>query len=450
MSATILKILHITTHLGGGVGKALSSIVTHEQKFNPWHKHKILLLDDPEKDQFVSICRSGGVEVVLKSQQIVVDRELANADIVVLHWWHHPVMASFLANFPAIPLRLVLWVHVNGCHYPFIPYNFVALPHRTFFTSPFSLENAHWTSQQQNDIKKRSAVVYGLGDLDFSTENSDARSATKDFVIGYVGTMSSSKLHPQFVEYCAAVVKRLPDARFVMVGDIAGSNEILRKATEYHIQDSFVFTGYSTRIVDEMSGFDIFAYPLNPKHFGTTENVLLEAMAFGLPVVALNQNAEKHIINNHKTVGFLADSIDHYVECIVYLHDNPEERVRIGANAREYVKRHFAFEKNVELMRVELDTVSRMPKKKFNFASVFGTEPYEWFLACLGEDYASFSDSIDEKITSDAEKIKIATYKIKTCSPILRERNKSSIRHFSDVFPNDVNIRYWNSLLDSI
>lgn len=450
MSATILNILHITTHLGGGVGKALSSIVTYEQKLNPWHKHKVLLLDDPEKDQFLSICRSGGVEVVLKSRQIDVDRELANADIIVLHWWHHPIMALFLANFPAIPLRLILWVHVNGCHYPCLPYDFVALPHRTFFTSPFSLENTSWTSQQQNDIKQRSAVVYGLGELEFSAEISHARTAKKDFVIGYVGTMSSSKLHPQFVEYCAAVVTRLPDARFVMVGDTNGSNEILRKAAEYQIQDRFIFTGYSTRISDEMSVFDIFAYPLNPKHFGTTENVLLEAMAFGLPVVALNQNAEKHIINNHKTVGFLADSIDHYVECIVYLHDNSKERVRIGANAREYVKRHFSFENNVELMRVELDKVASMRKKQFDFVTVFGKKPYEWFLACLGEDCAPFLDSIDNKKRSNAEEMAILTHKIKSCAPILREKNKSSIRHFSNVFPNDVNLRYWNSILDAI
>ena len=450
MSDTILNILHITTHLGGGVGKALSSIVTHEQKFNPWHKHKILLLDDPEKDQFVSICLGGGIDVVLKSGNVDVDSELANADLVVLHWWHHPVMALFLANFPAIPLRLVLWVHVNGCHYPCLPYDFVGLPHRTFFTSPFSLENAYWTSQQQNDIKQRSAVVYGLGELEFSAETTHARDATKDFVIGYVGTMSSSKLHPQFVEYCAAVVNRLPDVRFVMVGDSAGSDEILQKAAEYHIQDRFAFTGYSTRIIDEMSGFDIFAYPLNPKHFGTTENVLLEAMAFGLPVVVLNQNTEKHIINNHKTVGFLADSIDHYVECIVHLHDNPEERGRIGANAREYVKRHFSFENNVELMRIGFDEVARMPKKQFNFVSVFGTQPYEWFLACLGEDYAPFADSIDDRKRSNPREMVNVTNKIKSCIPILREKNKSSIRHFSNVFPNDVNLRYWNSLLNEV
>jgi len=154
------KILHITTHLGGGVGKALSSIVTHEQKYNLKHKHKILLLDEPEKDQFVNICRKGGVDVILKTQHFPLECEFADADVVVLHWWHHPIMASFLANFPTIPLRLVLWVHVNGCHYPCIPYEFVALPHRTFFTSPFSLENAYWTSQQQNDIKQSSAVVY--------------------------------------------------------------------------------------------------------------------------------------------------------------------------------------------------------------------------------------------------------------------------------------------------
>jgi len=262
--------------------------------------------------------------------------------------------------------------------------------------------------------------------------------------------MSSSKLHPQFVEYCAAVVKRLPDACFVMVGDMAGSHEILRKATEYHIQDRFVFTGYSTRIDDEMSRFDIFAYPLNPKHFGTTENVLLEAMAFGLPVVALNQNAEMHIIKNHKSVGFLADSIDHYVECIVYLHDNPEERAQIGENAREYVKRHFSFERNVELMRVELDEVACIPKKQFNFVKVFGMEPYEWFLACLGEDYAPFGDSIDDRKCSNAGEMEIVKNKIKSCSPILKEKNKSSIRHFSDLFPVDVNLLYWKSLLDDV
>lgn len=447
MSNNTLNILHITTHLGGGVGKALSSIVTHEQKFNLKHKHRILLLDDPEKDQFVDVCRKGCIEVLFKGGLCNLEQELSAVDIVVLHWWHHPVMASFLAHFPQIPLRLVLWAHVNGCNYPCLPFSFVILPHKTFFTSPYSLENAHWTTQQQEEIRQRSAVVYGLGKLELCAAIRHKKPTPGKFVIGYVGTLNTSKLHPQFVDFCYAVLEKVPDARFVMVGDIVGSEVILKKATEYNIHDRFVFTGYSTNITDELSSFDIFGYPLNPKHFGTTENALLEAMAFGLPVVALNHNAEKYIIKEHNVVGLLADSIEHYAECIAYLHDNPDERARIGANAREYVGRCFSFDRNVELMRTELDAVARMPQKEFDFASIFGVQPYEWFLSCLGDDRPAFYGSLSSDTT--VKPSNVVENAIRGCSQILKEKTKSSVQHFADTFPEDLTLQYWKNILSS-
>ncbi len=445
VSDSRIKVLHITTHLGGGVGKALSSIVTHEQQFNPSHEHKILLLDDPEKDQFVSICRSGGIEVLLKSEYFDIDRELTNADIVVLHWWHHPVMASFLHSFPKSPIRLIIWAHVNGCNYPCLPFGFVNKPHNFFFTSPFSLENIYWSEQQRIRVKKKSSIVFGLGELKFYS--SFKKTSNKKFVIGYIGTLSSSKLHPEFIEYCYAVLKKVPDAYFIMVGDISSSNNIINKAKIYNIQDRLHFTGYSNHIVNELSQFDVFAYPLNPKHFGTTENVLLEAMAFGLPVVVLNHNTEKYIIKNHKHVGFKVDSIDHYAESIKYLYDHPDERKRIGANGREFVRNNYTFENNVKLMRNKINSVYEFKKKCFEFKSVFGEEPYEWFLSCLGEDYDSFSGSINEKLILTNDKRKILEERIKACSPILKEKTKSSIQHFAETYPNDKYLQYWKKLL---
>ena len=439
-----LNILHIASHLGGGVGKALSSIVTYEAKICPDHKHKILLLDKPEKQQFLDFCRQGGVEVILRTESLDLIYELETADIVIFHWWHHPVMAEFFYNFPKVFVRIILWCHVNGCNYPILPVDFVSLPHKTFFTTPFSYENPFWPNEKKAKIKNQSTVVYGLGQLDFYKNIS--KKANENFVVGYVGTLSKSKLHPQFVDYCYAVYKKIPNVCFVMVGDTDAKSEILQKAKEYNIEDKFKFVGYSHHVIEEMSKFDVFAYPLNPKHFGTTENVLLEAMAFGLPVVVLNHNAEKYIIKNHIEVGLIADNIEHYAECLKYLYDNPKERIRIGNNAKEYVVKNFTFDKNVEIMRKEFIQVMNKSKRIFDFVQIFGNKPYEWFLSCLGEDEKIFRESIDSK-TNDKTKQILIENKIRNSSPILKEKSKSSIRHFAKVFPNDLILKYWNSLL---
>jgi len=444
---TKTKILHITSHLGGGVGRALSSIVTYENEYHPEYIHKVLLLDKPEKHQFVNICKNGGVEVILNSDGSDIAAEMSNADIVVIHWWHHPVMAKFLCEFPPVKVRIVLWSHVNGCNYPCLPNSFVSLPQKTFFTSPFSYENPFWSEQERLLIKKSATVVYGLGKLDFYNRVERSRNLDK-FVIGYVGTLNNSKLHPDFVDYCRAVLQKVPSAYFVMVGDSQHSNDILEKAKKYGIEDKFIFTGYSNQIVSELSNFDVFAYPLNPKHFGTTENALLEAMAFGLPVVALNHNAEKYIIKNHEKAGFLADSIEDYADCIKYLFDHPSEREQIGKNAKEYVINNYTFNQNVEVMRNELQKISNVPKRVFNFKKVFGYKPSDWFLSCLGEDEQVFRDSLDNELMKDKEQKEQIEGKIRNCSPILREKTKSSIKHFANTFSEDENLQYWEKLID--
>lgn len=444
---TKIKILHITAHLGGGVGRALSSIVTYENENNAEHIHKVLLLDKPEKDQFLNICKNGGVEVILNSYRSDIGPEMSNADIVVIHWWHHPVMAKFLCEFPAVDVRVVLWSHVNGCNYPCLPYSFVSMPQKTYFTSPFSYENTFWSEQERKVIKESAVVVYGLGKLDFYNRVKRSHTPGK-YVIGYVGTLNISKLHPYFVEYCYAVLQKVPSAYFVMVGDSQHSDKIINKAKKYNIEDKFNFTGYSNNIVSELSKFDVFAYPLNPKHFGTTENVLLEAMAFGLPVVALNHNAEKYIIRDNKKIGFLADSIENYADCIKYLYDNPAERICIGNNAKEYVAANFTFKQNVEIMRTGFQKISSMPKKVFNFKNIFGDKPSDWFLSCLGEDEQVFRDSLDNELMKHNEQKEYIESEIKNCSPILREKNKSSIKHFAKTYPEDEILQYWEKIID--
>ena len=49
------EVLHITTHMGGGVGKVLSGVASYTARMNTSYRHRILLLEQPEKTNFGEI-----------------------------------------------------------------------------------------------------------------------------------------------------------------------------------------------------------------------------------------------------------------------------------------------------------------------------------------------------------------------------------------------------------
>ncbi|MDR1385168.1 MAG: hypothetical protein LBJ67_15160, partial [Planctomycetaceae bacterium] len=107
-----MKILHITPHLGGGIGTAYSGITQPNERFPV--DHEIVLLERPEKTFFVERVRDNGVKIFIEPSQSEIEQQINDADIVQVNWWHHPLMAKFLYDFPNIPVRPVCWVHVSG------------------------------------------------------------------------------------------------------------------------------------------------------------------------------------------------------------------------------------------------------------------------------------------------------------------------------------------------
>lgn len=438
------RVLHITAHMGGGVGKVLSGIAAYAQKSRSQYQHKILMLEPPEKTQFIDLCKDNGVDVLVSSELRHIEEEMREVDIVQLEWWHHPKMAEFLYLFPRIPVKLVIWSHISGCNYPAIPFDFCQAPHLFLFTSKYSLENPYWTTEQKKYARKHTVVINSSGG--FEHIPSIERNAHDGFNIGYVGTLNYSKLHPNFVDYCSAI--NIPDVRFVLVGDNDKQSVIECDAKRKGIIERIEFVGYSKDVHRELSCFDVFGYPLNPDHFGTTENAMLEAMAAGLPVVALNQCAEKHLIQ-HLHTGLLANNVKEYAELITYLYENPSERIRIGENAREYVLSKLAVKKTVEQLHNNYDSVLKIPSKTFDFTDIFGAVPSKWFLSCLGSERKFFEDSLNLLLMRDEDKALQIESRIRECRPILKEKSKSSVYQFAKYFNNDQNLMYWRGLLNS-
>lgn len=151
-----------------------------------------------------------------------------------------------------------------------------------------------------------------------------------DILATYVGRIASEKN----LEMLLQAWRGLPDHdnRFLLfIGD-GPLRERLEAESDAHV----MFIGY--RFGEELARLyassDLFVFPSLSETFG---NVILEAMASGLPVVGFKVQGPKDIINNNRT-GVFADGIS--AEALSLAMQNllvdHERRRELGRNARDY------------------------------------------------------------------------------------------------------------------
>lgn len=381
-------------------------------------------------------CKDGGVETAVWNGNTAW---LEWADAAVVSWWNHPAMARFLYELPTLSAPLILWSHVNGYHYPCLPFRLADAFDKVLFTSPYSLENPAWTNEERFLMQKQAKIVYGIGQFYpqqmIPKENYENREV---FTAGYVGTLNYGKLHPHFVRYCQEVQRRIPTVQFVLAGDRDAKLE--RDIRLARMSDCFTFSGFVSDVPALLRTFDAFSYLLQPLHYGTTENALLEAMACGLPVVAVRQNVEQYIVPPF--AGYLVEDARQYGEVMEFLWKNPSRRKLLGRRAREYVQRTYCTEDNAAVFHdacQSAQSARTRPKHSFSF---LGETPWQWFLFCAGEENRQMFEEILIGLRSGnhSEQVR-ARERLFACPPIFREERKSSLRHFAAAYPEDQSLQ---------
>lgn len=101
------------------------------------------------------------------------------------------------------------------------------------------------------------------------------------------------------------------------------------------------FTGFLPDSRPALAASDIFLYYSFHDNF---PNVILEAMACGLPVITSSVGAVSEIIDSGDN-GYIAETDEHYLECLLNLMDSPDLRQKIGSRARQTVEEKFNWEK---------------------------------------------------------------------------------------------------------
>lgn len=410
--------------MGGGAGKAICGMALLQA---PDNNVSILLLEKPDDLKYLNLLKKENMSVYVEEKADIVKRLIEESDIVIFNWWAHPLATKFLYEYPKVKSRMIIWNHVNGCTYPYLPFVFLDKFHAVAFTSEFSYENHLWTRSQKHRIWGKSDLILGMGNfkpkdiahkIDYSNR--------EDFVVGYVGTVNYGKMSNQYIDYCKKAAELIPNIRFVIVGE--PDKKVISDIEKSGIADKFKLTGKVNDTAPYYRSFDVLGYILNEDSYATTENVLLEAMAFGLPIVVKNNNVEMRIIKDGIN-GYVISNVDEYADELYYLYNHPDIRKDIGAKEYDYVLEYYSCIDNYKRFERLIDKVIEQPRKIFEFKDVIGVTPYEWFMTFTGDDKDFF-----EQVTNYPDNEYV------NCKAIYKERKKSSIRHFLDYFYDDVKL----------
>jgi L-malate glycosyltransferase len=409
---TEIRVLHIAPHLGGGIGKALASLV--QGSYGTGITHAFLLLERPEKTEFLKRIESLGCTVGICPDENQADILISHADIVQLEWWNHPATFRFLCTRTLPAMRLLTWCHQSGLHPPLIPEGLIRNSVRFIFTSPSSLQAPYITGLDKMVTANTGVVSSGTG--------LDRPKARKYIGNGpmkscYMGTLSFSKLHPEYVQFLSAVT--LPEFGVTMIGDEVNRDVLLNQCVAAGKPGLLEFAGYVPDIGAALAAMDIFPYLLNPVHYGTAENALLEAMSAGVVPIVLDNPCEIAIIEDGKT-GLVVESPADFAKAVARLSENPAEREKLGRNAALFVSENFTPKKMAVAMATHYRTVFASRKRTISFSKFLGSRPVEWYRATRrkpGEAVPEVETTFD-RFRDDDE-------------------TKGSIRHFRKYFPDN-------------
>lgn len=102
-------------------------------------------------------------------------------------------------------------------------------------------------------------------------------------VVGNVATLTDHKDHATLIAAAPRVLDRVPEARFVIVGDGELRGRLEAQARELGLGDRCVFAGFRTDLDRLIPAFTVFCLSSHAEGLGTS---LLDAMCFGRPIVA--------------------------------------------------------------------------------------------------------------------------------------------------------------------
>jgi len=189
----------------------------------------------------------------------------------------------------------------------------------------------------------------------------------KDIVMISIGRLAPEKNWPLLLHAAALVLKEYPQFRLVLIGDGPDRKNLEDLAQELGIQKRVTFTGSLsfTETPSYMKAANLFGFASITETQGLAT---LEAMAAGLPVVAVDASGTRDILKNGQQGYLVENDANALAAGIKKLLSNPDRMQKFAAAAYKKAQ-SFNIEKLTERLLDVYEQAIR-DKKKNRFVTV--------------------------------------------------------------------------------
>jgi glycosyltransferase involved in cell wall biosynthesis len=176
-------------------------------------------------------------------------------------------------------------------------------------------------------------------------------------VVGTVGALVAQKDQKHLVDAAALVVRDVPDARFVVLGEGELRESLERRIHEHRLERHVLLPGFRADALALMKTFDVFAIS---SIFEGLCSSIIDAMAEAKPCVGTRVGGVPEVIDDGVT-GFLVEPRDPSALAarLVRLLKDPALRERMGAAGRARARALFGVERMVQGTADVYDRVAR-------------------------------------------------------------------------------------------
>lgn len=169
----------------------------------------------------------------------------------------------------------------------------------------------------------------------------------------FVGRLHEDKNPSRFIRLASIITKMMPElsVRFRIVGGGPLESRLVMLAKELNVPENRLeFTGIRFDMAEIYRSSDVL---ISTSVREGTANVILEAMAYGLPVVATKVGGTPQIVNAESGILVEPDDNGQLEKAVERLLKSESLRRQMGACGREYVKKHHS----VEMLSHELPKI---------------------------------------------------------------------------------------------
>jgi len=371
----MIKVLHIITQLvlGGAQDNTLVTVAKHDRS-----KFEVHLASHPsgfwlERSKKVAdvfhplpnlVNPISPLQDIIALIEIVKLLRSEKFDVIHTHSSKAGILGRWAGRIAGIPV-VVHTVHGFAFHdfmsnskkFLYILIERISSSCADFYITVSELNRKEAVQLQLFELDNSATIYSGIDltkldrDADLSLVKSQIGIPDKWQTIVSVGRLDKQKSPNILIDAFAQVVDQCPETILLLVGDGELLEELEIQVNRLELTNKVRFLGSREDVPEILKIADIFALSSLWEGLG---RAMTEAMLIGKPVVVPEIYGIPEIVHHRETgLLFEAKNVSQLAEHLVFLLQNPQERERLGENAKNLTRRLF----DGDIMVSQIETV---------------------------------------------------------------------------------------------